>query len=352
MVCRSLSIRQSATTLTLTNFFLKAAIMPAAIGETNQVPQDLQDAAQTPVEPHAEVPEWLAARRERPAEVATSLDVKSTSGPSQSLTPPVPPTSKRKVPKPIITVTPEPTEVPSTTVGWVKRWISNQGMIGIGVSLLVHSLALLILACFFVSQARKVDEVSLWGTAGNSDEFSDTVIDTELPGDIDAGESAPLQMTNVAEAIDSIGQLGGMIAESTRVGGLGGGNGHGRGESGDGSGMGVAGPKVPGHAQTKGSFSAWPDPRDPKPGEDYFIVIQIRLPKNITKYRGSDVSGNVIGTDGYRQAIRFKANETLDVEEGAVQMRIFVPGAARLIRDTIRVESKILKEKQTFEIEF
>ena len=326
--------------------------MPAAIGETNQVPQDLQDAAQTPVEPHAEVPEWLAARRERPAEVATSLDVKSTSGPSQSLTPPVPPTSKRKVPKPIITVTPEPTEVPSTTVGWVKRWISNQGMIGIGVSLLVHALALLILACIYVSQVRKVDEVSLWGTAGNSDEVSDTVIDTELPGDIDAGESAPLQMTNVSEAFDSIGQLGGTIAESTRVGGLGGGNGHGRGESGDGSGMGVAGPKVPGHAQTKGSFTAWADPRDPQPNEDYFIVIQIRLPRNITKYRGSDVSGNVIGTDGYRQAIRFKTNETLDVENGAVQMRIFVPGAAKLIRDTIRVESKILKEKQTFEIEF
>ena len=291
-------------------------------------------------------------RRERPAEVVGTPSIeKSPQVPSPSLTPPVLPSSKRKIPKPIITVSPVQAEVPASSEGWLKRWISNQGMIGIGFSLLVHTLALLILACIYVSQVRKVDEVSLWGTAGNSDEVTDTVIETDLPGDIDAGESAPLQMTNVSEALDSIGPMG-VVAESTRVGGLGGGNGHGRGESGDGSGMGVAGPKVPGHAQTKGSFSAWPDPRDPKPGEDYFIVIQIRLPKNITKYRGSDVSGNVIGTDGYRQAIRFKANETLDVEEGAVQMRIFVPGAARLIRDTIRVESKILKEKQTFEIEF
>ncbi len=325
--------------------------MPAAIGETNQAPQDLRDAAQTPVDPNAEVPAWLAARRERPAEVATASEEKSPAGPAQSLTPPIPPISKRKVPKPIITVSAVPAEVPSTMHGRMKRWISNQGMIGIGVSLLVHTLALLILAFLFVGQARKLDEVSLWGTAGNSDEVSDTVIETDMPGDIDAGESAPLQMTNVSEALDSIGPHG-IVAESMRVGGLGGGNGHGQGESGDGSGMGVAGPKVPGHAQTKGSFSAWPDPRDPKPGEDYFIVIQIRLPKNITKYRGSDVSGNVIGTDGYRQAIRFKTNETLDVEEGAVRMRIFVPGAARLIRDTVRVESKILKEKQTFEIEF
>ena len=325
--------------------------MPAAIGETNPAPQDLQDAAQRPIDPHAEVPAWLAARRERSAEVETPPEDKLLAVPAPSSTPPAPPASKRKAPKPIITVTPEPTEIPSTMEGWVKRWISNQGMIGIGVSLLVHALMLLILACFLVGKVSKVDEVSLWGTAGNSDEVGDTIIETELPGDIDAGESAPLQMTNVSQALDSIGPHG-TIAESMRVGGLGGGNGHGQGESGDGNGMGVAGPRVPGHAQTKGSFSAWPDPRDPKPGEDYFIVIQIRLPKNITKYRGSDVSGNVIGTDGYRQAIRFKPNETLEVEEGAVQMRIFVPGAARLIRDTIRVESKILKEKQTFEIEF
>ncbi len=325
--------------------------MPGTIGETNQAPQDLQNTAQDTAEPHAEVPAWLAARRDRPADPTTILEAPPSGVPVPSSTPQAPPTSKRKIPKPIITVNPEPTEMPSTIEGWVKHWISKQGMIGIGVSLLVHTLLLLILACFLVGQARKVDEVSLWGTIGNSDEIGDTTIETEMPGDIDAGESAPLQMTDVSQALDSIGPNG-ANAESIRVGGGLGGNGHGRGESGDGNGMGVAGPKVPGHAQTKGSFSAWPDPRDPKPGEDYFIVIQIRLPKNITKYRGSDVSGNVIGTDGYRQAIRFKTNETLDVEDGAVQMRIFVPGGGKLIRDTVRVESKILKEKQTFEIEF
>ena len=87
-------------------------------------------------------------------------------------------------------------------------------------------------------------------------------------------------------------------------------------------------------------------------GEDYDIVIQVKLPPNVTKYRGSDISGNVIGTDSYRQAIRLKASELLPVVDGVVQIRIHVPGGGRLVRDTIRVESKILREKQTFEIEF
>ena len=58
------------------------------------------------------------------------------------------------------------------------------------------------------------------------------------------------------------------------------------------------------------------------------------------------------GTDGYKQVIRFKRDETFTVVDGIVQVRIRVPGADRLVRDTIRVESKVLREKQTIEIEF
>ena len=60
----------------------------------------------------------------------------------------------------------------------------------------------------------------------------------------------------------------------------------------------------------------------------------------------------MIGTDGYKQPIHFEPTVQLDVEEGAVEIRITVPGAAQKVRDTIRVESKLLREKQTFEIEF
>ena len=82
-------------------------------------------------------------------------------------------------------------------------------------------------------------------------------------------------------------------------------------------------------------------------------MIQIQLPDKIAKYRGSDISGNVIGTDSYRQVIRVKnPNEMIPIEDGMVQIRIHVPGGGRLVRDTSRVESRMLREKQTFEIEF
>ena len=84
----------------------------------------------------------------------------------------------------------------------------------------------------------------------------------------------------------------------------------------------------------------------------YEIVIQFRLPTNVKTYRSSDLTGMVVGTDGYKQVIRFRRDEALNVRDGSVQVRIRVPGAERLVRDTIRVESKVLREKQTIEIEF
>jgi hypothetical protein len=138
-------------------------------------------------------------------------------------------------------------------------------------------------------------------------------------------------------------------------GGSGKGNGSGDGiGDGDGTGTGnMVGPiGVPKYAVTKGSYSVWTDPKDPEPGISYQIVIQFRLPRNVETYRGSDLSGMVIGTDGYKQAIRFSRTESFPVHDGSVQVRIRVPGADRLIRDTIRVESKLLREKQVIEIEF
>ena len=69
-------------------------------------------------------------------------------------------------------------------------------------------------------------------------------------------------------------------------------------------------------------------------------------------YRGSDLSGMVTGTDGYKQAIKFNRGQAFDVQDGSVQVRIRVPGAAQLVRDSIRIESKLLREKQMIEIEF
>ena len=320
--------------------------MPVTTGHSNQAPEDPRGEPSTLDTQGADVPAWLVTRRAR-VSASSSAPAPSNSLPSIPGTPHLPLT-KPKTPLPSFAVLTGAKEKETPPQDRLNEWFSKQGMIGVAVSLLVHTLVLLILAFLLVSQVSREEISTIFGMQGNSDELTaDLILDSELPGD--QGESAPLETTDVSQKLDALG-VQSDFAESMHVG-LGG-KGTGDGDSGDGSGLGVGALKVPGHAQTKGSFSTWSDPRDPKPGQDYDIVIQVKLPGNVTKFRGSDISGNVIGTDGYRQTIRFKPNEILPIEGGIIRIRIPVPGAGRLVRDTIRVESKLLKERQTFEIEF
>ena len=259
---------------------------------------------------------------------------------------------KPKRPDPDLTIAKETTEKASVdNRPWLERFISRQGWIGMGVSFLVHGAILLILA-FIVMSTTSRDTISVMGLFGDADEVGgDVILDTTLP--IDPGDSS-MDMADMSQSLESlpdVGGLGGALEENIRVG-FGGTGGDGQG--GEGEGIGVAAPtlRIPSHAQTKGSFSAWTDPRDPKPNENYSIVIQIRLPEKIKKYRGSDLTGTVTGTDRYKQTIRFRYSEQFPVEDGLVEIRIPVPGGGFRVRDTIRIESKLLKEKQTFEIEF
>lgn len=259
---------------------------------------------------------------------------------------PKPPATDAAVPKPAVDVK------ANANLPWYERVVSRQGWIGMGVSFLVHTTILLVLAFIVVSTASR-ESISVMGMFGDSDEYGgDVVLDTTLP--IDPGDSSPLTMADMSQSLESLPDVSGVagaLEENIRVG-FGGSGGDGHGGSGDG--IGVAAPtlRIPSHAQTKGSFSAWTDPRDPKPNENYSIVIQIRLPEKIKKYRGSDLTGMVTGTDRYKQTIRFRYSEQFPVENGLVEIRIPVPGGALRVRDTIRIESKLLKEKQTFEIEF
>jgi hypothetical protein len=335
--------------LTGTSFQLKAAIMPITAAQTNDA---MDDGGQST----ASIPDWLAAKRERrsaaePPKEAPSDEILTDSSTSLSFAPapPAPRAARQRVKKPIITVVPGEDPNDSSKKNWLTRWISRQTMVGLAVSLLVHTIVLVSLAFIVISHVTKNDGLSIFGVAGDTDLGGDDIV-LDLGGmDLDAGESAPLQFsTDIAKALDGVGP-GGDQVESTRVGK--GGHGRGEGDGGDGMGAGVGNLKIPGHAQTKGSFSAWAEPRDPMPGQEYFIVIQIKLPSKYKKYKGSDLSGIVIGTDKYEQKIHY-GNQTFPVEDGNVQFRIRVPGGGRLVRDTIRVESKMLKEKQTFEIEF
>lgn len=132
--------------------------------------------------------------------------------------------------------------------------------------------------------------------------------------------------------------------------------------------------KIPesGLAVTKGSFTAFTIPAQPQPRQAYSIVIEIRLPSSDKVYRVSDLSGKVVGSDGYTQKLpwdsraagasgypveggaikRLDSKTVLDVVRNRVQIIIRVPGGAQLVRDVITVRSRKLKEEQELELVF
>lgn len=126
-----------------------------------------------------------------------------------------------------------------------------------------------------------------------------------------------------------------------------------------------------GLAVTRGSFTAWTEPANPEPGQNYLIIIQIRLPDDVTRYRLSDLSGKVVGSDTYTQNIPYEESaplaagvstrdglkpvrrtDTVDVIDNKVQLAIKVPGASRLVRDTITIRSRRLRENQQLTLTF
>lgn len=132
--------------------------------------------------------------------------------------------------------------------------------------------------------------------------------------------------------------------------------------------------KVPesGLAVTKGSFTAFTIPADPKPREVYQIVIEVRLPDDVKKFKVNDLVGEVRGSDGYTQKIPYdrdtpyasgypaenkriivlQSSTVLDVINNRVQIIVKVPGAARLVKDEIRIRSRKLKEEQELTLVF
>ena len=127
-----------------------------------------------------------------------------------------------------------------------------------------------------------------------------------------------------------------------------------------------------GLAVTKGSFTAWTDPETPSPGQRYNIIIIIGLPDGVKGYRVSDLKGNVIGSDGFRQKLRYDTtrmsasfytdennqlkpvtgSESIKVRNNQVQLVVSIPGAERLTRDVIKISSRRLREEQELELVF
>jgi len=230
----------------------------------------------------------------------------------------------------------------------IRNWIFSAAAAGYGMSLLVHAIILIIMSLVVISELARQEQMNTTVTESGEVQQLEDVMDVRI--DLPAGEltaqdalETALNMetsemvqnpvaTGIDESLDSLFEKNG--------GGGGGGF------------LAPTGTKV----ITKGSFSAWTVPNDPKPGEDYQIIIVVRLPDRVKRYQASDLKGLVIGTDGYKQPIPgpeySRGRVYLPMKEQTAQLVITVPGAQQRVKDTIEIRSTTLREKQTLQIEF
>jgi hypothetical protein len=267
-----------------------------------------------------------------------------------------------------------PVEEQLTGSDWKKDWkklalawlVCNASR-GYGVSLIVHTILLGGMSAIIFHNLDDNQSISMIITDTDSmpiefTEIMDLTMEsagspqTQLP----QLKKIPLQTPESVLNND-------MLTTAAQIAG---GNGEG-GDSDDGQGFMFAMPQG-GKAVSKGSFSAWTVPEDPKPRQDYMIVIRIRLPEKTKLYRISDLTGKVEGSDKYEQYLPFdpnrkelvarterggqlvpvRASDRLRVVNNHVQIMIPVMGAASLVRDTIEVKSRMLNEDQRLEIVF
>jgi hypothetical protein len=135
--------------------------------------------------------------------------------------------------------------------------------------------------------------------------------------------------------------------------------------------------EVPANAVQAGSFLAWWIPKVqrfgevveagqlPRAGQDYHIHLQVRMPDGRESLPLSDLSGEIIGTDGYRQRIPdrayvddgngalTRAPRELPVRGQIVEVVFRVDGAGQSgIKDKITIRSELLNEEQVLTLEF
>lgn len=274
------------------------------------------------------------------------------------------------------------------SLGWFAklrhRLLGDEGA-SYGISLLVHVVILAIFAVPVIQHVTREEPLIasiVEQSAGGGSPFGlPDMVNTDLePAKPLANAPAQLAVPDLA-ADDSLVVSKALLGTPEGEGGEGTGAGAGIGAGDVGNGMMQF---VPKNAVRKGSFAAWTTPifsngytrkfgePEPKPGDSphpmqpYWITIQIQVPGDRTRFPIRDLIGEVIGTDGYRQVIPrhtfvmdkdgklvpLAGKTTVPVIEGFVQFVVQVPGARNLVKDTIVIKSKLLKEEQALEIVF
>jgi hypothetical protein len=217
----------------------------------------------------------------------------------------------------------------------VKEWIYGEGGAGYGISVVVHLILLLAMSLWILSRPSdrdlitEVEQTEVVDVASIKDVDIDVDLKTDIPEQINKPEFEPAPMSLPDIGVNSLATSLG----NTTGGGI---------DS-----------IIPKQAVTKGSFTVWTEPEDPMPGQQYNIVIQVKLKSNVAKLRRSDIKGSVIGTDGYKDYFGGPTEPGYyTVKDNMVRFQVLVPGAAQLVKDVINVESELLKEKQQIEIVF
>ncbi len=309
---------------------------------------DPQTDAQLP--PAASAPGWFQKQRRRAIEQAVEQKSKR----------------RRAAALPALEVVSEDEPDDRTSMQKAVDWLRGVAAESYGASLIVHTILLFCMSLYIFKLHDDNEAVSLVASEANSlpMEF-DEIVALQLDTAGNADETELPQNQTVPFQADPLATSDAAIDLAKYAG-------SGDGQDGeDSSGMLFAMPSG-GQVVSAGSFTAWTVPKDPGPGEDYKIVIMVKVPEKRTLYPIGDLSGEVIGTDGFTLEIPFgkfrdrygtriqrrgllvfpRRNDRVRVVDGNVQIVVDIPGASRLVKDTIEVKSRMLKEDQTLEIEF
>jgi len=246
-------------------------------------------------------------------------------------------------------------------------WLISNASCGYGVSLVVHSVLLAAMSAIVYHSMDDNQSISMIITDADAMpvEFTEIMDLTMEPAGSSQNQLPQLQQIPVTNTQSELS-----VNPFAAAGQVAGNDGNG-GDTDEGFGFKFSMPEG-GKVVSKGSFSAWTVPEDLEPRKDYMIVIRIRLPEKTRLYRISDLSGKVEGSDFYvqhlpfdpnrkdlvartergGQIVKLRSSDRLRVIKNHVQIMIPVKGAASLVRDTIQVKSRMLKEDQQLEIVF
>lgn len=249
-------------------------------------------------------------------------------------------------------------------------WVAGGGVVGYVVSLAVHSLVLLAFSLVVLQIGKGTGGGSLDTTLGVPGAAGDEYLDTRS-FEISAGSEGLDEQVTVAEPLPlDAPSLDLAVANAFDAQAPGTADGTGEDDiSVEGSGDGDDGafelPAGGGNAVRQGSFAAWTVPEDPRVGQDYIIVIEVTLPPDTERYARGDLSGQLVGTDGYKVMIpdgrewngarwsRPMRNPAFRRSGDKARVVFFIRGAQQaLVRDTILIRSELLDEQQKLQITF